>query len=114
MNAFQLAQAAHDYDLDTEYQASIETRLSTYATQQYNLTLYNVTLFGGSTGVRVAIPQLGLPGATVKPYLLGTSSLLGNQSYLNAGEGDYLQPADQSRYLSGPRHGNSLALCKSG
>lgn len=87
MNAFQLAQAAHDYDLDTEYQASIETRLSTYATQQYNLTLYNVTLFGGSTGVRVAIPQLGLPGATVKPYLLGTSSLLGNQSYLNAGGG---------------------------
>ena len=35
----------------------------------------------------MAIPQLGLPGATVKPYLLGTSSLLGNQSYLNAGGG---------------------------
>lgn len=87
MNTFQMAQASHDYDFDTERQATLETRISAYATQQYNLTLYNVTLFSGSTGLRFAIPEASSTGVSVKPYVIGVSSLLGGQSYLNSGGG---------------------------
>jgi len=87
MNAFQMAQASHDQDFDTERQMTLETRASAYATQQYNLTLYNVTLFSGSTGLRFALPEAGDAGASLKPYLIGVSSLLGGQSYLNSGGG---------------------------
>lgn len=87
MNAFQLAQASHDYDLDTDIQSTLETNFSAYATQQYNLNLYNVTLFSGSSGLRIELPHSGIQGASIKPYILGLSSLLGGQSYLNAGGG---------------------------
>ncbi len=87
MNAFQMAQASHDYDLDTERQMTLETRASAYATQQYNLTLYNVALFSGSTGLRFALPEAGGAGVSLKPYVIGVSSLLGGQSYLNSGGG---------------------------
>jgi tetratricopeptide (TPR) repeat protein len=85
VNAYQLLQAAHD--LDFANQGVLETRASIYATQQFNLPLYNVGLFSGSVGPRFEILQDSLPGASVKPYVTGTVSSLGSDNYLDAGGG---------------------------
>lgn len=87
VNAFQLVQAAHDYESGDQGGHVLETRASIYATQQFTLPLYNVALFSGSFGPRFLIPQDRLPGLSVKPYVTGLASILGSENYLNSGGG---------------------------
>jgi hypothetical protein len=87
LNTFQLAHVAHDYDFENQRGDQLETRASIYATQQFRLPQYNVALFSGSVGPRFVIPQNVLLGLSVKPYLLGAASILGDVNYLNTGGG---------------------------
>jgi hypothetical protein len=85
VNAFQLVQAAHDYDFETQRGDRLETRLTGYATEQFRLPQYSVALFAGTIGPRFFIPQTLVSGLSVRPYLTGAVSMLGSNNYLNAG-----------------------------
>jgi len=84
VNTFEHAQIAHDYDLQNQRGDVIETRGLAYATQQFALPQYNVALFSVSVGPRLALAEIA-PGLTVKPYVAGSASLVGNLNYLNTG-----------------------------
>jgi len=84
-NAFELGEVAHDYDFQNQNGDRFETRISGYATQQFRLSEYNVGLFSISAGPRLALAPDSLPGVTVKPYVTGLVSSLGNINYLNSG-----------------------------
>jgi tetratricopeptide (TPR) repeat protein len=84
-NAFELGEIANDYDFQNQNGDRFETRLSGYATQQFRLSEYNVGLLSLSAGPRLALAPDSLPGVTVKPYVTGLVSSLGNINYLNSG-----------------------------
>jgi hypothetical protein len=84
-NAFELAHIAHDLDFQNQRGDKFETRISGYATQQFNLDRYNVGLLSVSAGPRLALAPDLMPGVTVKPYVTGLVSYLGSVNYLNAG-----------------------------
>lgn len=84
-NAFELGEVAHDYDFQNQNGDRFETRIAGYATQQFNLSQYNVGLLSASAGPRLALSPDYLPGVTVKPYVTGLVSSLGNINYLNSG-----------------------------
>ncbi len=83
-NTFQMGQIAHDYDFQNQRGDVVETRGMVYATQQFSLTQYNVALFSGSFGPRFGLQEIS-PGLSVKPYVAGAVSLLGDINYLNTG-----------------------------
>lgn len=85
VNAFQLVQAAHEWEFGNQRGDRLETRVTAYATEQFTLRQYSVALFSGTVGPRFFIPQTLLTGLSVRPYLTGALSLLGGSSYLNAG-----------------------------
>lgn len=85
INTFQLVEAAHDYDFNSQRGDRLETRVTAYATQQFNLPEYSVALFGGSIGPRFYLPSTGFGSLSVRPYLTGAISLLGSTNYLNTG-----------------------------
>ncbi len=85
LNAFQLVQAAHDYDFETQRGDRLETRVTGYATEQFNLPQYSVALFSASTGPQFFIPQTFINDLSVRPYLTGAVSMLGSQNYINTG-----------------------------
>jgi hypothetical protein len=85
VNAFQLVQAAHDYEFGARRGDQLETRITAYATEQFRLPQYSVALFAGSIGPRFFVPQRLVNGLSVRPYVHGALSLLGGQSYLNTG-----------------------------
>jgi hypothetical protein len=82
-NTFELAQAAHDWDFAGSHGPTLETRGSAYSTQQFTLPQYNVALFSGSVGPRFEIA----PGLSVKPYVTGAVSIVGDINYANDGGG---------------------------
>jgi hypothetical protein len=84
-NAFELGEVAHDYDFQNQNGDRFETRIAGYATQQFRLSEYNVGLLSVSAGPRLALAPDSLPGVTVKPYVTGLVSSLGNINYLNSG-----------------------------
>ena len=84
-NAFEQAYIAHDYDFQNQRGDLWESRGMGYLTQQFSLDRYNVALFSGSTGPRLALAPDVFPGLTVKPYVTGTTAMLGNVNYLNSG-----------------------------
>jgi hypothetical protein len=85
LNAFQLVQAAHDYEFGSQRGDRLETRVTAYATQQFNLPQYSVALFSGTIGPRFFVPQELFRGLSVRPYLTGAVSMLGSNNYLNTG-----------------------------
>jgi hypothetical protein len=85
LNSFQLVQAAHEYEFGNQRGDRLETRVTGYATQQFNLPQYSVALFSGAIGPRFFVPQEMFGGLSVRPYLTGAVSLLGSNSYLNTG-----------------------------
>lgn len=85
VNSFQLIQAAHDLDFENQRGDVLETRATAYATQQFSLPQYSVTLFAGTIGPRFVIAPETIRGLSVKPYLTGAVSMLGSSNYLNAG-----------------------------
>lgn len=85
LNSFQLIQASHEYEFGGQRGDRLETRLTGYSTQQFNLPQYSVTLFSATTGPRFFIPQTFVNNLSVRPYLTGAVTLLGSNSYLNTG-----------------------------
>jgi hypothetical protein len=84
-NAFELGEVAHDLDFQNQRGDKFETRISGYATQQFNLDRYNVGLLSVSAGPRLALAPDDFPGVGVKPYVTGLVSYLGSINYLNSG-----------------------------
>jgi len=80
-NAFGLFGVSHDYDLQDQGGTVLETRLVGYATKQFQLDDLNVALFDASFGPRIALAP-GLPGVTIKPYVVGGDSWVGGAPYL--------------------------------
>lgn len=85
VNAFQLVQAAHDYEFGSQRGDQLETRLTAYATEQFRLPQYSVALFAASIGPRFFIPQGAVQGLSIHPYASGAVSLLGSNNYLDTG-----------------------------
>lgn len=84
-NLFGLAGISHDYDLDNGRGDTLETRFVGYGTDQFRFHDLNVGLAEMTFGPRFALaPQL-LPGATIKPYLIGGNTWVGGANYLSLG-----------------------------
>jgi len=82
-NTFELLEAGIDWDILGPNGPTLETRGLIYATQQFKLPQYDVALFAGSVGPRFEIAS----GLSVKPYLTGAATVLGDINYLNDGGG---------------------------
>jgi len=85
MNAFQLVLASHEYEFGNQRGDRLETRVTGYATEQFNLPQYSVALFSATTGPRFFVPQTLFSSLSVRPYLTGAVSMLGSNNYLNTG-----------------------------
>ncbi|GLI92792.1 tetratricopeptide repeat protein [Methylocystis echinoides] len=85
VNTFQLVNAAHDYEFGNQRGDQMETRVTAYATQQFNLPQYSVALFSASTGPRFYMPQGVFETLSVRPYVTGAVTMLGSSNYLNTG-----------------------------
>jgi tetratricopeptide (TPR) repeat protein len=77
VNAFQLVQAAHEYEFGAQRGDQLETRVTAYATQQFSLPQYSVALFSGAIGPRFFLPQNQFNGLSIRPYATGAVTLLG-------------------------------------
>jgi hypothetical protein len=84
-NWFGVAGISHDYDLNNQRGDTLETRFVGYATEQDRFSDLNVGLFDLSFGPRLALAPDLLPGATIKPYIVGGNTWLGGSSYLASG-----------------------------
>jgi Tetratricopeptide repeat len=84
-NWFGLAGISHDYDLNNQRGDTLETRFVGYVTEQARFSNLNVGLFDLSFGPRLALAPDILPGATIKPYIVGGNTWLGGTSYLASG-----------------------------
>lgn len=85
VNTFQLVEASHDYDFNDQSGDRLETRVTAYATQQFQLPQYSLALFGGSIGPRFYLPSTAFGSLSLRPYLTGAVSLLGSTNYLDTG-----------------------------
>lgn len=85
VNAFQLIQASHDYDFQNQRGDQFETHVTGYATEQFRLPQYSLTMFSASTGPRLFVPQNMMNSLSVRPYVTGAVSTLGSVNYINTG-----------------------------
>lgn len=85
LNWFGLAGVSHDYDLQNQRGDVLETRALGYLTAQQRLSDLNVGFFDVSFGPRLALAPELLPGATIKPYVVGGNTWLGGSTYLSTG-----------------------------
>lgn len=84
-NWFGLVGFSHDYDLQDQNSTVLETRFIGYLTQQFRLHDLDVGLFDVSFGPRFSFPSEWIPGATVKPYVVGGSAWVDGARYLSSG-----------------------------
>jgi hypothetical protein len=84
-NWYGIAGISHDYDLNNQRGDTLETRFVGYVTEQARFSNLNVGLFDLSFGPRLALAPDLLPGATIKPYIVGGNTWLGGTSYLASG-----------------------------
>jgi len=84
INWFGLAGVAHDYDLNNSRGDILETRFVGYLTAQDRFSNLNVGLFDVSFGPRLMLPEL-MPGASIKPYVVGGNTWVGGDNYLSSG-----------------------------
>jgi len=102
VNWFGLAGLSHDYDLNSRGDV-LETRFAGYLTAQDRFSDLNVGLFDVSFGPRIALAPELLPGATIKPYIVGGNSWVGGSSYLaTGGAGVALNFPTGTRFAWGP------------
>ena len=103
INWFGLAGVSHDYDLGNQRGDILETRFVGYLTQQQRFDQLNVGLFDVSFGPRLALAPELLPGATIKPYVVGGNTWLDNKSYLSStGAGVDVRLPVSNRFTYGP------------
>jgi hypothetical protein len=84
-NWFGLVGLSHDYDLQDQAGTVLESRFIGYLTQQFRLHDLDVGLFDLSFGPRFSFPSEWIPGATVKPYVVGGSAWVDGSRYLSSG-----------------------------
>ena len=84
-NAFALGQFANDIDFGDQNGDKLETRVTGYLTEQFELHALDVGLLSGSVGPRLALAPGAWPGLTVKPYLTGTTAWVGGDPYTTDG-----------------------------
>jgi Tetratricopeptide repeat len=84
-NWFGLAGFSDDYDLNNQRGDTLETRFAGYLTEQERFSDLNVGLFDMSFGPRLALAPGVLPGATIKPYIVGGNTWIGGTSFLSSG-----------------------------
>ncbi len=84
VNWFGLATVGHDYDLNNRRGDVLETRFVGYLTAQDRFSNLNVGLFDVSFGPRLMLPEL-MPGASIKPYVVGGNIWVGGDNYLSSG-----------------------------
>ena len=84
-NWFGLVGLSHDYDLQDQGGTVLETRFIGYLTQQFRLHDLDVGLFDVSFGPRFSFPSEWIPGASVKPYVVGGSAWVDGARYLSSG-----------------------------
>lgn len=103
VNWFGLAGFSHDYDLQNQRGDTLETRAIGYLTQQSRLSDLNVGFFDISFGPRLALAPELLPGATIKPYVVGGNTWLGGSSYFSSvGAGVAVKIPVNDRFSFGP------------
>jgi tetratricopeptide (TPR) repeat protein len=83
-NLFGIASLSHDYDLNNERGDTLETRFTGYGTAQQRFHDLNVGLAELTFGPRLALAPDILPGATIKPFVLGGNSWIGGAQYLSS------------------------------
>jgi hypothetical protein len=76
---------SHDYDLQDQNGTVLETRFIGYLTQQFRLQDLDVGLFDVSFGPRLSVASEWVPGATIKPYVVGGSARVDGARYLSSG-----------------------------
>jgi hypothetical protein len=84
-NWFGLVGLSHDYDLEDQGGTVLETRFIGYLTQQFRLRDLDVGLFDVSFGPRLTFASEWIPGATIKPYVVGGSAWVDGTRYLSSG-----------------------------
>lgn len=89
-NAYAIVGLSHDYDLDDERGDVLETRLAAYDSRQFRFHDLDVDLVDASFGPRIPLGLDALPGATVKPYVVGGMTWVGAAPYVSS-EGAGLQ-----------------------
>lgn len=103
VNWFGLVGLSHDYDLQNQRGDTLETRAVGYLTAQQNFSDLNVGLFDVSFGPRLALAPGVLPGATIKPYIVGGNTWIGGSSYLSTfGAGVSVKIPVGDRFSFGP------------
>lgn len=81
-NLFGTVTVDHKYDLQTQRQEFVESSGTLYASEQKDEKQLDIILGEVSTGVRFPILMDSLEGATMKPYLVGSSIYLQDGRYL--------------------------------
>ncbi|MBV9432936.1 MAG: tetratricopeptide repeat protein [Hyphomicrobiales bacterium] len=84
-NWFGLVGLSHDYDLQDQNGTVIESRFIGYLTEQFRLHNLDVGLFDASVGPRFSFLSQFLPGATIKPYVVGGTAWVDGARYLSSG-----------------------------
>lgn len=77
-SAFGLAQIAHDYDLENQRGDVLETRVMGFGSKQFRATEFDFGYVEASFGPRLGLPEL-MPGASIKPYVVGQTSALSGE-----------------------------------
>lgn len=81
---FVLGDVLYVYDFQNQRGDTWETRLSGAVSQQLRLSEYSAAFGEITTGPRLAIAPEALPGATIRPYVIGAYSTLGGARFSNA------------------------------
>jgi hypothetical protein len=77
-SVFGLAQIAHDYDLENQRGDVLETRFMGFGSKQFRATEFDFGYVEASFGPRLGLPEL-MPGASIKPYVVGQTSALSGE-----------------------------------
>ncbi|WP_134497388.1 tetratricopeptide repeat protein [Microvirga pakistanensis] len=83
-NAFAQGAVRHIYDFENQRGDVWETLFSTYHARQFTIERLNTNIVDLQTGPRLALAPDSLPGAYVRPYLLGSFVWLGDAPYLGS------------------------------
>ncbi len=102
-NAYQIAQFANDFGFGNQRENTLETRVSTYLSEQFRLTDLNVSMVNASIGPRFSLAPFGWTGASIKPYLVGGATSVDYDSpSTNAGAGVALTTPFGSKVMLTP------------
>ena len=83
-NLFGTVTIDHQYDLQTQQLHVVESSGTFYASEQKDEKQFDIMLGEVSTGVRFSILTDSLEGATMKPYIVGSSIWLQDGRYLTS------------------------------